>query len=104
MPEVSAHAVAGESHERKLSTEKQNLRRYRSARWIDELRQEREKEERGFRVEYVDHNALCENSRQFDARRVNPRVKGLASPDFLYPEINQVRGAQIFHGGKCQRG
>src|ERR1700732_590582 len=64
--EQRVHRVAAPAHHRKQNSQLANLQRGVTARRVDELRQERQKKQRGLRIEQGDQHALREDSRQQD--------------------------------------
>jgi len=96
--------VAAPTHQREQDSELQDLQRDVSARRINKLRQESQKEERRFRIEQIHEKALAKNPSQsrFASRWSKQLlIRGTQSFD---SEINQIGRAQIFHKSKGQRG
>jgi len=63
------HRVAHDAEPHEGQAEHENLRLQRSTRRIEELRQEREKEDRRLRVEEIDHETVAEDAAQRFGRR-----------------------------------
>src|SRR3954462_13405457 len=76
-----------------------------AAAWLDELRQERQKEDRGFGVEQVDDEAVAQQPRMV-AVPDNARNLGGFAPaeDLPDPEPDQVGGTDILDGAESQGG
>src|SRR5215475_3372078 len=89
-------AVAEETERDPAEPERDRLRPDRAVR-VDELRHEREKEERGLRIEHVYDDALAEDAPRAARRSLDAPDRLVLAEQLPDPDVHEVGRADVLH-------
>jgi tRNA-2-methylthio-N6-dimethylallyladenosine synthase len=96
------HAVADDAEHDKRESQNEHLRPHGPIR-VDELRQEREEEERRLRVQNVHDRALREQRAQPLLPRRPNLIRRRSLEQSAHPEVDEIRGAHVFDDAERDR-
>ena len=96
--------VTENPHDHEQQTENDHLQRDVTPGYIDELRQECEKKQRGLGIQHIHNDTLPENSTEGFPHTGLLAIAEIPLHEFADTEVNQICGAQKFEHAEGRRG